>query len=405
MKIYAHSFLLSVLFLLAALPGGARAEDFTNWAKLISFRPDTKVQEKLQGRKADAEGNRYKTLHIERARGNLFMQSAGLAITKMPAVEGKPMTMAALFRRVRGHFEDFVDQDKMKFALENPEEKAVWDSDSGEGTVVKFTEVASGVDHPMMMSESTSEHLILSTLAGTKSPTQQLVSGHVWIGVVTATPLEGCVLQVRAAFRPTMAATYEDEWKVAEVFGSVWIGMLEKVRKFVKEQSGDSLPELIPPTMAYVPWNTVSKSFHQPTQAWIGVEGTWRSTDKDQRFRIEFHGDSSCDLVERNAKGKELRVTLPVIASEDAKAGYTIERPNDRDEVLEFYDFKPGTRTAILERKPEPSKLVLKRNSKGRLVGNWYGFSISRDASGNLQEIKQPSKMAAKIFEFTQAAD
>ena len=381
----------------------ANAQDLSSWAKVISFRPETKVQETLQARPADAAGARYKTLHIERARGNLFLQSIALPITKLPAGDGKAMTMGALLRKVRGSMDEMMDDTKLKITFPSPEEKAQWATDKGDAPLTTFSSVASGVDYSFMLGEATSEHVILTTVASSAVSAEKLVSGLVWIGVSSASPLDGCVLRVQTAFRPTQAATHDDEWKVAEAFGAVWIEFVDRVRAFVQSNSGASLPELTPPTMAYLPWTSVAKNFHTPTVAWAGVEGTWRSTEREQRFRIEFHGDSSCDLIERSNKGKELRITLSVIT--DPKEGYIIERPNDRDEVLEFYDFQPGTREAILERKPEPSRLVLKRNSKGRLVGNWYGFSISRDAGGNLTEIKQPSKMSPKMFEFVQALE
>jgi hypothetical protein len=384
----------------------ADAQDMAAWSKVISFRPETKVQEKIQARPAEADGARYKMLHIERARGNLFLQTAALAVSKLPAAEGKAMTMAALFRRIRTDIDLFVDPAKFKVAFSSAEEKSQWATDTGEGSLVVVSNVATGVTYPMALGEATTEHIVLNTMATTGSPTEKLVSGQIWINVASASPLEGCIVQVRAAFRPTMAATHDDEWKVAEEFGGLWISFIDRVRAYVDEHSGEALPQLLPPTMAYVPWTNVAKSFHTPSQVWAGVEGIWRSTEREQRFRIEFHSDGSCEFIERNAKGNELRMNLPVLPSEDPKApGYTIERPNDRDEVLEFYDFQPGTRTAILEKKPEPSRLVLKRNSKGRLVANWYGFSITRTSAGAVSELKQPSKMPPKQFEFVQAQD
>jgi hypothetical protein len=399
-----HCF-LTVLTCSVCLTAVSHAEDLGAWAKIISFRPETKVQEKLQARPADAAGNRYKTLHIERARGNLFLHSTGLAITKMPASEGRPMAMAALMRYMRGHLDEFVDPAKFKTTFETPEEQKQWAADASEGSVVRFTTSGSASEYAFMLSESTTEHLTLTTVASSKSATERLVSGNVWISIATASPLEGCILRVRSAFRPTLAATHDDEWKVAEDFSALWVDFTDRVRSFVQSHSGDSLPELLPPTLANVPWTSVAKSFHQPTQAWAGVEGMWRSVDREQRFRIEFLGDSSCDFIERNSKGVELRMNLPVIMAADPKDGFTIERPNDRDEVMEFYDFKPGARMRIMELKPEPSKLVLKRNSKGRLLGNWYGFSITSDASGQVSALKQPSTMSAKLFEFVQAAE
>lgn len=387
------------------LASSLSAQDLSAWAKVISFRPETKVQEKMQARPADPDGTRYKTLHIERARGDLFLQNVSLAVLKMPAAEGKPMTMAALLRRVRTGFEEFVDPAKFKAAFASAEEKAQWASDTGEGSQVTITNTVTGTAYPFSLGEATTEHVILNTMASTNSPMEKLASGQIWIGVGSASPLDGCVVQVRAAFRPAAAATHDDEWKVAEEFGTLWISFIDRVRAFIEANSGACLPQMMPPTMAYVPWDMVAKRFHTPSQAWAGVEGLWRSTEKEQRFRLEFTSDGSCDLIERNSKGKELRMTVPMLPGEEGKGGYVIERPNDREEVLEFFDFAPALRAAILEKKPEPSRLTLKLNSKGRLVGNWYGFSISRNAAGALTDVKQPSKMPPRQFEFVQVQD
>ena len=396
---------LATVLLLALLPTLAGAQEFSTWAKLISFRADTPTQEKLQARPPNAKGERWKTLKIERARGNVFLQSVSLVVNKLPASEGKTMTSQSLFRYLRSHMGELFDPAQVGFTLDSAEDKAPWGTDNGEGVVVKFLEKSSNIEHTFLAGEVTGDRCTLATLAGASAPSESLVSGNVQFSVTGASPMDGCVVQVRAAFRPTAAPTADDEWRVAEQFGQVWLNLIEGVRRFVKANNGDCAPELLPPTMANVPWNIVAKPLHQPSEAWVGIEGTWQSTEKEQRFRIEFAGDSACELIERNRTGKELRVQLPVQVAADPKNGYVIERPNDREDVLEFYDFKPATRAGILEKKPEPSKLTLKRNSKGNLIGMWYNFTITRDAGGNVTELKQSSKMPARMYEFRPVAD
>jgi hypothetical protein len=171
----------------------------------------------------------------------------------------------------------------------------------------------------------------------------------------------------------------------------------------VKQHDGDSIPELLPPTVTVVPWNSVAKAFHQPTSPWVGIEGTWVSTDK--RFRLEFQSEASVDFIETNRSGKEIRMTCPVSRGEGEKVTHIIERANDNEDLLSFYEFKPSVRTAIMDRKPEPSKMILSRNTKGKLVGSWYGLAISRDVYGNLQEIKSPTKSTPHVYEFNPVGD
>ncbi len=405
MKSKSLSPLLILVAWLASLSGLAHAQEFSTWSKLISFRPDAPIQEKLQTRPPGANGDRWKTLKIERARGNVFMHSVSLVVNKLPASEGKTMTSQALFRYVRTHLGELLDPTKVTFSIDSAEDKAPWTSDKPEGVVVKFSNKTAGTDYGFLAADVTSDHCTFTSIAGANAPSQSLVSGNVQINVTGASPMDGCIVQVRSAYRPTAAATLEDEWKVAEQFGQVWLNLIEGVRRFVEANNGDSAPALTPPTLASVAWNVVAKPLHQPSESWAGLEGTWQSTEKEQRFRIEFAGDSACDLIERNRQGKELRISLPVQLAADPKNGYVIERPNDREEVLEFYEFKPITRAGILEKKPEPSKLVLKRNSKGNLIGMWYNFTISRDASGSVKELKQASVSPARMYEFRPVAD
>lgn len=400
MKWNALTSALAITLMLASLQGTAHSQDFTTWAKIIGFRPDTPVQEKLQARPPGASGDRWKVMKLERSRGNLFMHSAALVVNKLPAFEGKTMTQQAFFRYLRTHMGELFDPAKASLVLDNPEEKTAWETDGAEGVVIKLTSKLSGAEHAFMTGEVTGDRCVLMTITGSRTATEPLVSGVVQLSVTGATPMEGCMIQIRSAFRPTSAPTNDDEWKVAESFGGVWIDLLEGVRRFVKDHDGASTPELTPPTLANVPWNAVAKTLHVPSVAWAGIEGSWQSMEKEQRFRIEFEGDTACTFIERNKQGQELRIALPVQLGEDPKNGYVIERPNDREDVLEFYDFKPAVRASIMEKKPEPSKLTLKRNSKGHLIGMWYNFTISRDSSGALQELKQPSKTPPRMYEF-----
>lgn len=393
----------ALALLLLCLP--AQAQQLSAWSKLVSLRPDAKLQEKLQMRPADANGNRPHFLKIERARGNLLLQNAQLVVHKMPAVGGKALTISGLLKYIRVHLMDMVDPAKDALVLEDEKQKEAWESEHSEGQIIRWISKHDATESAFFVSECGSDRLVLSTLQTQRETQPHLFSGNIQISVTTATPLDGCIVQIQSAVRATAAPTNADEWAMAEKFSGFWLDVLEQVRGFVKKQDGDCIPELTPPTLAMVPWNSVAKWFHLPQESWVGIEGVWASTDREKRFRIEFHGEANADFIERNKAGKEIRVSVPVSRGEGEKPAYILERPNDNDELLQFYEFKASTRAAIIEKKPEPSKMVLKRNSTGKMLGQWYGLSVSRDINGNLQDIKLPSKMQPRIFEFTPVGD
>ena len=146
----------------------------------------------------------------------------------------------------------------------------------------------------------------------------------------------------------------------------------------------------------------MAKTFHQPKIPWQDMDGLWSSTDKEKRFSIQFHGLSSpAEFIERNRKGKELRMPVMVQIVPGAKgvSTYVLERPNDSKDVLTFYDFGALLQGDIIASKPKPSRLVLTRNGE-KLKAEWYGLTISRDAGGRLATTKQPGVVKARIYEF-----
>ena len=396
-------FLTPALALLLLVGSSVQAQEFAQWAKLVSFRPEAKLQEKLQNEKADENGDRPHLLKIERARGNLVLMASSLVVNKMPAIEGRALSVNAFARYLRLHLMEMVDSTKAALALADETQKSAWESETPEGQQLKWIDKVSNTETDMFLADAGTDRWVLSMMSRHKEAQPHMVSGNLQISLTGATPLEGCIIQVRGAVRPTAAATAADEWAAAERFAGVWVDVLEHARAWVKLHDGDCIPELLPPTVSVVPWNVVAKAFHQPTNPWVGIEGTWVSVEK--RFRLEFQNESSCDFIEMNKSGKEMRATCTVTRGEGEKVSFVIERSNDNEDLLSFYEFKPSVRAAIIDKKPEPSKLVLSRNSKGKMVGQWYGLAISRDVYGNLQEVKSPSKGPARVYEFIPVGD
>ena len=133
-----------------------------------------------------------------------------------------------------------------------------------------------------------------------------------------------------------------------------------------------------------------------------GLDGLWQSTDKEKRFAIQFRGLSApCEFIERNRKGKELRVPVMIQIVPGAKGvtNYVLERPNDNKDVLTFYEFSQALQGDIIASMPKPSRLVLTRTGD-KLKAEWYGLTISRDAAGRLANSKQPGVVKARLYEF-----
>jgi hypothetical protein len=391
--------------ILGLISGVSNAQDFSPWVRLLSYRPDSAVQEKVQNRPADAAGNRWRILKVERARGDLFLQLNSLVIDKMPALGGKVLSFAGLLKHIRTELPNLADTTVSTLKLEDEKDAEVWKSESAPGLILATGPAgAAETNLGLLLAESSASHATLvTTIKGGTS--DAAISGNIQLTITPASPLDGCVLQIRAAYRPAAAATTADEQLLADASMAAWAKLLTKVQAFVEANSGTCLPSLGSTSLIRTPWKSVAKAFHRPEEEWSDLDGLWVTTDREKRFRVNFLSDTSCEFIERNREGKELRLTLPLTLNSDPKLGYVIDRPNDQQEVLEFLGFKAELRLAIIDRKPEPSRLTLKKNSKGKLVANWYGLAISRDALGSLQELKQPSKTPPKIFELSPSAE
>ena len=126
----------------------------------------------------------------------------------------------------------------------------------------------------------------------------------------------------------------------------------------------------------------------------VSLDGHWESTDNTRRFRLEIAKDT-CVWIERAIPSAELRRTVKL----ERVAGATrISRPNDT-EVLIFLGFQPTLRGEILQKKPQPSFMILTRQND-TLTGLWSGIVAIKDNKGHLQELKQPGQTPAKAFEF-----
>ena len=384
----------------------AGAVSLTDWATLVSFRPDPAMQGKLQTRPADPEIGAWGVQKIERSRGALLLENTSLVITKMPAFEGKVADTRALLREIRLHLPQFFDSSQAALAPLAKEDEAALASPTPIGAVLHLSgATVTGKDIAYVVSESTQDHFILTSLRGGKAGIGiNPFSGNREIGVSSALPLDGCILYSHAALRAAEAATPETEKALAAESSAIWQGAFARIRALVEKNGGAVVDGLEPQVSTLVSWNDVAKSLHQPKVAWQDMDGLWQSIEKEKRFAIQFHGLSApAEFIERNRKGKELRipVMVQVQVTPGPKGGttYILERPNDSKDVLTFYEFGLAIQSDIIAAKPKPSRLALTR-SGDKLKGEWQGLTISRDAAGRLAGIKQPGTVKGRIYEF-----
>ena len=125
------------------------------------------------------------------------------------------------------------------------------------------------------------------------------------------------------------------------------------------------------------------------------LDGIWKSTDAEQRFRLNVSG-AVFKLTERNSAGTELVRDARVQFDDDGTV--KISRLND-DEVLNFLGFQPSLRAEIAARSPSPSFIWFSL-ADGGLHADWYGLLVTKDEKAHLKELVQPGTRPPKAFTF-----
>ena len=403
--IFTRTFIASL-----ALAGLSNAADFSALASLLSFRPDEGAQSRLINRQVAAGEDPWHIQKVERARGELILESTSLLVTKLPAVNNKVLSAHGLAAYVRRNMGQFVDGENIKYGPVTAEDTQLMAGDSYLNAVVEFT-ATGGVDprpSAWLCSEVLKEGWTLSSVqVSGKDMLPNPFSGNRRFGVRDALPMEGVVFYSDATLRAFDAATPEAEKALAAQSAEMWRRIFGRIEAWIIQNGGAVVPNLIPQQSTIVPWISVAKSMHTPRVPWQDLDGMWRSKDAGKRFAIVFRGiDAPCDFIERNADGGEIRVQVPLqtLPGEKDKAGqpvatYIIERSNEEAEVLKFYKFSSQLITDIIAAKPKPSKLILRRVGD-KLTGEWLGLAISRDGGGRLSGIKNPGDQPGRTYDF-----
>jgi len=123
------------------------------------------------------------------------------------------------------------------------------------------------------------------------------------------------------------------------------------------------------------------------------LDGVWHTDDDGHRFTLKFNKEV-VTWSETSSAGAVLR--RAVTPRFNANGSVSLERPND-NEVLSFLGYQPTLQREIQARAPRSSFLTLKLDGK-RLIAEWNGLLVTKDAQAHLKELIQPGERAPKVF-------
>ena len=135
--IFTRTFIASL-----ALAGLCNAADLSALASLLSFRPDETSQSRLINRQVAAGEDPWHIQKVERARGELILESTSLVVSKLPAVNDKVLSPHGLVGYIRRNMGQFLDGENIKYGPLTPEDTQLLSNDSSINAVVEFTATA-----------------------------------------------------------------------------------------------------------------------------------------------------------------------------------------------------------------------------------------------------------------------
>lgn len=126
---------------------------------------------------------------------------------------------------------------------------------------------------------------------------------------------------------------------------------------------------------------------------WIGQ---WSSTDPGSRFVLSITKDNMVSWHERGPEtGKEVAKSVALVPT---ATGSRVSRENSQ-EVLAELGYQVAIIPQILAAGPRPSFMDLQRVGS-KLIGQWNGLVVIKDAKGKFLRIEQPGVRAPKGFDF-----
>lgn len=124
--------------------------------------------------------------------------------------------------------------------------------------------------------------------------------------------------------------------------------------------------------------------------------GSWGSSDAPTRFRLAITG-TTVNWAEKNPESG-LSITKTVMLDMKNDGSAILSRPNTPD-VLQELGYNPALIPQIAAAGPKPSFLKVRREDR-RIIGEWNGLIVIKDAKGNFKQLHQPGATPPKRYDF-----
>lgn len=204
---------------------------------------------------------------------------------------------------------------------------------------------------------------------------------------------------------PSIDYSYDVQWNpsISTVTVKVTIASFPAFELYIRQPNGvwqpiiRQLPNGTPWALGTDGYGIFSLYFDE-TKTVTGLNGIFKTPLPEQRFTLDIQG-KKVKWTEKNTSGATLTKEVRIIELTDGKL--KIERPNT-DDVLAFLGFQPSLRAEITAQKPDPSFMVIYRNSD-KLIAEWNGLTATKDNNAHLKELIQPGSRPAKIYDLIES--
>jgi hypothetical protein len=250
-----------------AVPYARPLTGFSDWERLISFRPPTWVQRKLK-EEHDPDWNPHP---IESALGPVNLDYYPVTVTRLPSFAATPEDLLA---HIRGNINAVIDTTKANFApYDAATDGPLWTSSSPTGAVIHidmltFSGWVNPDDGSVVCAEAAPDHWIFSTI-WTVGDGAHPVSGNREFGFSRGDD-GSFTFYTRGADRTTGVA----DWAGAEVIfraaDELWRSLQSGIVQLVNTHGGSATAGV--PISNRHDWDTVKASHWHPSVDW---EGWW----------------------------------------------------------------------------------------------------------------------------------
>ncbi|MFN3750456.1 MAG: S8 family serine peptidase [Thiobacillus sp.] len=231
---------------------------WSDWARLISFRPPHAVQRTL--------GPARRVHRIEDGWGDINLDHYPVLVTRMPS--SGPSTPEALLEAVRRDLNRFIETSIAEFAPYDATEAAKWFSPRPLTSILHIDmKVWGGFnidDGSVLCSEAAADHWIFSTL-WTPADAGHPVSGNREFGFVRT--VGGIVFYTRGADRLTSLMDRLAGDAAFNAAHALWSSFQSRLFAHVVAHGG--MGAILPPTSCRYDWPAVRAAHHRPVVTWL----------------------------------------------------------------------------------------------------------------------------------------